>query len=291
MPVTWCMPSSPRSPVTAPDAPGRCPGPSRPPGLVERPLGLPRAIRKTPSARRARPPGPGRRPGGGGRLVGGPRRRAASPRRNWWSGGRRASSRRTPATSPGRRPEGRASRRSTDCELDAVRVEGMADGLRDVAAAARPGGRGGRRAESGPTACGSRGGGPLRGHRHHLQARPNVTSEAAGLCLKWGNAVLLRGVIRPSEVEPGGRGRAAGRPRQAGLPADAIGVVDDPAGSPPWPSCGSTAMIDRLIPRGGECADPARRGAATVPTSSTASKTATCTSTPPPTSTWPRRSW
>ena len=58
--------------------------------------------------------------------------------------------------------------------------------------------------------------------------RPNVTSDAAGLCLKAGNAAFLRGSSSALALQPGGRGRAAARPLdKAGLPEDAVALVED----------------------------------------------------------------
>ena len=51
------------------------------------------------------------------------------------------------------------------------------------------------------------------------EARPNVTVDAAGLCLKSGNAVLLRGSSIGRAVQHGARRRSLRRRRpRAGLP-------------------------------------------------------------------------
>ncbi len=77
--------------------------------------------------------------------------------------------------------------------LDASRVEGMAQGLRDVAGLPDPVGE----VVRGSTLAN---GLQLRQVRVPFgvvgiiyEARPNVTADAAGICLKSGNAVLLRG--------------------------------------------------------------------------------------------------
>ena len=52
------------------------------------------------------------------------------------------------------------------------------------------------------------------------EARPNVTADAAGICLKSGNAVLLRGSSSASREQPGDRRGPArrGRRRRASSP-------------------------------------------------------------------------
>ena len=77
--------------------------------------------------------------------------------------------------------------------LDTARVEGMAQGLRDVAGLPDPVGE----VVRGSTLAN---GLQLRQVRVPFgvvgiiyEARPNVTADAAGICLKSGNAVLLRG--------------------------------------------------------------------------------------------------
>ena len=120
----------------------------------------------------------------------------------------------TPTMSPGpRRPEPTPPP-STGSRLDRRpgRVDGggPAPGRRP----ARPGRRGGRRL------------GPPNGLRVErvrvplgvvgiiYENRPNVTSDAAGLCLKSGNAVFLRGSSRAISIQPGRRRRAARRTGQ-----------------------------------------------------------------------------
>jgi glutamate-5-semialdehyde dehydrogenase len=84
------------------------------------------------------------------------------------------------------------------------------------------------------------------------EARPNVTVDAAALCLKSGNAVLLRGgkEAARSNLALGAIVRAA--IAEAGLPADAVQIV--PAGDREQMKrlVGMTGRIDLVIPRGGE---------------------------------------
>lgn len=97
------------------------------------------------------------------------------------------------------------------------------------------------------------------------EARPNVTVDAAILCVKAGNAVILRG---GSEALRSNRALArclrealAG----AGLPADAAQLLDMPGHEPVAALCRLDRFIDVLIPRGGEGLVRAVTEAATMP--------------------------
>ena len=94
------------------------------------------------------------------------------------------------------------------------RLAGMAQGLRDVAALPDPVGE----VVRGSTLAN---GLELRQVRVPFgvvgmvyEARPNVTADAAGICLKSGNAVLLRGSSSASVEQPGDRRGAARRGRR-----------------------------------------------------------------------------
>jgi glutamate-5-semialdehyde dehydrogenase len=82
------------------------------------------------------------------------------------------------------------------------------------------------------------------------EARPNVTADAAGICLKSGNAALLRGSSSASHsnaaiVAALRRGVAA-----AGLPSDAVQLVAGPR-SVTDELMAARGLVDVLIPRGG----------------------------------------
>ncbi|GAA3686371.1 glutamate-5-semialdehyde dehydrogenase [Arthrobacter ginkgonis] len=83
------------------------------------------------------------------------------------------------------------------------------------------------------------------------EARPNVTVDIAGLALKSGNAVLLRGGSAAAETNKALLALVRGALEAAGFPADAVQSVD------PWGRAGATALmaargkVDVLIPRGG----------------------------------------
>ncbi len=83
------------------------------------------------------------------------------------------------------------------------------------------------------------------------EARPNVTSDAAGLCLKSGNAVILRGgseALRTNIVVAGLLSQAA---QEAGLPEGAIQLIETPAREAVDALLKMHGAIDLVIPRGG----------------------------------------
>ena len=135
--------------------------------------------------------------------------------------------------------------------LDEGRIAGMAAGLRDVAALPDPVGEvvdgwvrpNGLRVERVRV--------PLGVIGIIYENRPNVTSDAAGLCLKAGNAVLLRG--SSSAISSNRTVAAALRDglAKAGLPVDAVGLVEDTTRAGAVAFMQLTGIIDCLIPRGG----------------------------------------
>ncbi|MDR0492567.1 MAG: glutamate-5-semialdehyde dehydrogenase [Nitrososphaerota archaeon] len=83
------------------------------------------------------------------------------------------------------------------------------------------------------------------------ESRPNVTSDAAGICIKSGNAVILRGGTDAlnSNVTIGEILRDA--LTSAGIPRDAIQIINSPERSAAEELMGMRRYIDVLIPRGG----------------------------------------
>ncbi|CAM8623873.1 ProA Gamma-glutamyl phosphate reductase [Acidimicrobiia bacterium] len=81
--------------------------------------------------------------------------------------------------------------------------------------------------------------------------RPNVTSDAAGLCLKSGNAAFLRGSSGAidSNIEIASVVREA--IASAGLPADSVVLVEDTSRDAAVEFMQQSGSIDCLIPRGG----------------------------------------
>jgi len=149
--------------------------------------------------------------------------------------------------------------------LDAARITGMAAGLRDVAGLADPVGEvvdgwvrpNGLRVERVRI--------PLGVIGIIYENRPNVTSDAAGLCLKSGNAVLLRG--SSSAITTNRAVAAALRDglAKAGLPTAAVGLVTDTTREGAVAFMQLTGIIDCLIPRGGASLVASIQEHATVP--------------------------
>lgn len=135
--------------------------------------------------------------------------------------------------------------------LDADRVAGMAQGLRDVAGLPDPVGE----VLRGSTLAN---GLELRQVRVPFgvvgiiyEARPNVTADAAGICLKSGNAVLLRGsssALRSNTAIVGVLREAAA---SAGLPADVVQLVPGEGHDSVKELMRARGLVDVLIPRGG----------------------------------------
>ena len=96
------------------------------------------------------------------------------------------------------------------------------------------------------------------------EARPNVTVDAAALCLKSGNAVLLRGSSSRGALQRGARrGRreaAGGRPRPGRSALVAGGGREELA-----ELAGQEGVVDLIIPRGGEGLKKALSAVAKVP--------------------------
>jgi glutamate-5-semialdehyde dehydrogenase len=135
--------------------------------------------------------------------------------------------------------------------LTPARIEGMAGGLRQVAALADPVGE--------ITEGWARPNG-LRIHKVRVplgvvaiiyENRPNVTSDAFGLCLKAGNAAFLRGssgAIRSNLAIAGALREGLAK---AALPEDALVLVDDTSREAAVEFMQQRESVDCLIPRGG----------------------------------------
>ncbi len=149
--------------------------------------------------------------------------------------------------------------------LDVARVEAMADGLRQVAALPDP---------VGEVVAGWRRPNGLRISRVRVplgvvgiiyENRPNVTSDAAGLCLKSGNAAFLRGSSAAiSSNRTIARALREGVAK-TGLPEDAVVLVEDTSRESAVAFMRLRGVIDCLIPRGGHSLIQAVLDNATVP--------------------------
>jgi glutamate-5-semialdehyde dehydrogenase len=146
-------------------------------------------------------------------------------------------------------------------KLDEGRVATIAAQVRDIAALADPVGEvtGGGRLANGLQ---------LRRVRVPLgvvgvvyEARPNVTIDAAALCLKSGNAIVLRGSSSAAHSNAVLSGIAA---EASGLPEGAVTLLS--GGRDELAELATqTGLVDLIIPRGGEGLKKALEAVATVP--------------------------
>lgn len=136
-------------------------------------------------------------------------------------------------------------------KLTKERISGMAEGLRQVAALPDPIGNviGGSRLPNGLTVTKVRV--PLGVIGIIYEARPNVTADAAGLCLKSGNAVILKG---GSEAMASNKAIAtilADAAASAGVPRDALQFIDTSDRQAVTDLIHMNGLVDVVIPRGG----------------------------------------
>ncbi|WP_393960064.1 glutamate-5-semialdehyde dehydrogenase [Priestia megaterium] len=135
--------------------------------------------------------------------------------------------------------------------LNEERIHGMADGLRQVAALADPVGE--------VLSMAKRPNGLQIGQQRVpigvigiiYEARPNVTCDAAGLCLKAGNAVILRGgseAFYSNQAIVSVLSQAAA---SAGLPEHSVQLIEDTSRETALELMKLNKYIDVLIPRGG----------------------------------------
>ena len=136
--------------------------------------------------------------------------------------------------------------------LTPQRLAGIADGIRQVAALPDPIGE--------VTGMVRRPNGLLIGKQRVplgvvgviFESRPNVTADISALCIKSGNAVVLRGgkeAIRSNLALAEAIRQALA---DAGLPADAVQMVDDTSRQSAADLMGLRGILDVLIPRGGK---------------------------------------
>lgn len=136
-------------------------------------------------------------------------------------------------------------------KLDDARVDGLISALRELAGLPDPVGT----VERGQTLPNG-----LRLRQVHVpmgvlgaiyEARPNVTVDIAGLALKSGNAVLLRGGSAAAESNRALLYLIRDALESVGLPADAVQSVDDFGRAGAQALMGARGKVDVLIPRGG----------------------------------------
>ena len=149
--------------------------------------------------------------------------------------------------------------------LNAARIEGMANGLRQVASLEDPVGE--------VLGMWTRPNGLQIGKKRVpmgvigiiYEARPNVTSDAAGLCFKSGNAVILRGGSEAINSNKAVTTALREGLKSVGLVEDAVQLVEDTSREVATEMMKLNDYIDVLIPRGGAGLIKAVVNNATVP--------------------------
>lgn len=135
--------------------------------------------------------------------------------------------------------------------LSAARLDGIAEGVRQVAALSDPIGE--------ITKMTTRPNGLVIGRRRVplgvigiiYEARPNVTVDAAALCLKSGNAVILRGGREAFHSNSALMAVMRSALESVGLPRDCVALVNDVSRESAAELMNLTSCLDVLIPRGG----------------------------------------
>ncbi|NCT71893.1 MAG: glutamate-5-semialdehyde dehydrogenase [Xanthomonadaceae bacterium] len=136
--------------------------------------------------------------------------------------------------------------------LDASRLQGIAAAVREVAVLPDPVGQVTRAYDRPNGIHVERVRVPLGVIAMIYEARPNVTADAAALCLKAGNAVILRGgseAIHSNTAIAASLKRAL---REAGLPEAVLTLVEDLRRETILELIQLSDVIDLVIPRGGE---------------------------------------
>jgi glutamate-5-semialdehyde dehydrogenase len=97
------------------------------------------------------------------------------------------------------------------------------------------------------------------------EARPNVTVDCSALCLKSGNAIVLRGSSTAAHSNAVLAEVVSGAAQAAGVPAGAISIVNGGDRDELRQIATQDGVVDLIIPRGGEGLKAALKQHATVP--------------------------
>lgn len=135
--------------------------------------------------------------------------------------------------------------------LSASRIEGMAKGLRDVAGENDPLGKvlwgetrpNGLKIEKITV--------PMGVIAVIYEARPNVTSDAAAICLKAGNSVILKGGKEAANSNKAITDSMRAALAECGIPEDAVILIEDNSREITTQLMRMNEYVDLLIPRGG----------------------------------------
>ena len=150
------------------------------------------------------------------------------------------------------RAEGRDDAFIDRLTLTAKAVEAMAEGLRDIARLADPVGE--------ITGLAYRPSGiqvgrmrvPLGVIAIIYESRPNVTADAGGLCIKSGNACILRGGSEAMKSNQAIAACLGAGLKAAGLPADCVQLVETPDRAVVGALVSLEQYVDAVVPRGGK---------------------------------------
>jgi glutamate-5-semialdehyde dehydrogenase len=150
-------------------------------------------------------------------------------------------------------------------KLDEGRIRGIAADVRKIAALPDPVGEvlEGWRLESGLEMRKLRV--PLGVVAVVYEARPNVTIDCSALCLKSGNAIVLRGSSAATHSNAVLAEVAGSAVESAGLPRDAVSLVAGGGREELAELATQAGVVDLIIPRGGEGLKAALQEVATVP--------------------------
>ncbi len=136
--------------------------------------------------------------------------------------------------------------------LDENRIKGIADGVRQVAALEDACGKTVYEHEKDNGLLIKKVTVPIGVIGIIYEARPNVTPDAAALCLKSGNAVILRGGKEAIHSNTALAETMRGALAAAGFPKDVIQLVEDTSRSSASEMMTLNGYLDCLIPRGGK---------------------------------------
>ena len=135
--------------------------------------------------------------------------------------------------------------------LTEARIDGIAEGIRSVAALPDPIGKSDRTERRPNGLIISRRAVPLGVIAIIYEARPNVTADAAALCLKSGNACILRGGKEAFRSNQAAVALMRWALTEAGLPENCISLVQDTSRETARELMHLNRYVDVLIPRGG----------------------------------------
>ncbi|AJE04431.1 glutamate-5-semialdehyde dehydrogenase [Geobacter pickeringii] len=136
--------------------------------------------------------------------------------------------------------------------LNEARIRAMADGLREVAALPDPVGEVTKMWKRPNDLMVGKMRIPLGVIGIIYEARPNVTADAAALCLKAGNGVILRGGSEALHSNIAIARILTGEMKKAGIPEAALSVIPFPEREGVLEMLKQEESIDLIIPRGGE---------------------------------------